>query len=105
MSKGMSLRWRFLVVTWVIGVFFALAVSFAYYTAHRDHYLDVQMPVLDDMEATRAIRADSLNQTTPILAMTANAFDEDREICLAAGMDEHISKPADPEKLYETLLT
>ena len=40
MGKGMSLRWRFLVVTWAIGVFFAVAVSLAYYTAHRDHYLD-----------------------------------------------------------------
>ena len=40
MGKGMSLRWRFLVVTWAIGIFFALAVSLAYYTAHRDHYLD-----------------------------------------------------------------
>ena len=66
--------------------------------------MDVQMPLLDGMEATRAIRADSLNQNTPILAMTANAFDEDREVCLEAGMNEHISKPVDPEKLYATLL-
>ena len=66
--------------------------------------MDVQMPVLNGVEATKAIRANSLNQTTPIFAMTANAFDEDQESCLAAGMNEHISKPIDPDKLYETML-
>ena len=67
--------------------------------------MDMQMPLLNGLEATKAIRADSLNQGTPILAMTANAFDEDRAACFAAGMNEHISKPVDPDKLYETLLT
>ncbi|HBZ57316.1 MAG TPA: hypothetical protein DEO88_18090 [Syntrophobacteraceae bacterium] len=66
--------------------------------------MDMQMPVLNGVEATRAIRADSLNRQTPILAMTANAFDEDRQICLDAGMNDHIAKPVDPEVLYETLL-
>jgi len=66
--------------------------------------MDMQMPHLNGIEAAQAIRTDSLNQTTPILAMTANAFDEDREACLAAGMDEHISKPVVPQRLYETLL-
>jgi len=64
----------------------------------------MQMPVMNGVEATQAIRAASLNQTTPILAMTANAFDEDREACMAAGMNEHISKPVNPQKLYDTLL-
>mgnify|MGYP000867982725 FL=1 len=76
--------------------------------AQRHRYalilMDMEMPVLDGVEATQAIRACSLNQTIPILAMTANAFDKDREVCLAAGMKEHISKPVDPEKLYGALL-
>jgi CheY-like chemotaxis protein len=66
--------------------------------------MDMQMPVLNGLDASTAIRADSRNRTTPILAMTANAFDEDRRACLAAGMNEHISKPTEPDKLYETLL-
>ena len=66
--------------------------------------MDMQMPVMNGIEATRAIRSDSQNQTTPILAMTANAFDEDRQVCLDAGMNDHIGKPVNPERLYETLL-
>jgi CheY-like chemotaxis protein len=76
--------------------------------AKQNHYalilMDMQMPVMNGVEATQAIRADSLNQTTPILAMTANAFDDDRQRCIAAGMNEHIAKPVDPEKLFEILL-
>lgn len=66
--------------------------------------MDMQMPVMNGVEATQAIRAESLNNTTPILAMTANAFDEDRQACLDAGMNAHIAKPVDPDSLYETLL-
>ena len=62
------------------------------------------MPHMNGVDATQAIRADSLNRRTPILAMTANAFDEDRETCIAAGMNEHIAKPVEPDKLYEMLL-
>ncbi len=65
--------------------------------------MDMQMPNLNGVDATRAIRADSLNTTTPILAMTANAFEEDRKICLAAGMNDHIAKPIEPELLFERL--
>ncbi|NTV94620.1 MAG: response regulator [Thiobacillus sp.] len=67
--------------------------------------MDMQMPGLNGMEATQAIRAGSTNTATPILAMTANAFDEDRRACLDAGMNEHIAKPIDPDALYTALLT
>ncbi len=66
--------------------------------------MDMQMPNLNGVDATRKIRADSLNRATPILAMTANAFEEDRKICLAVGMNDHLPKPVDPPVLFETLL-
>ena len=66
--------------------------------------MDLQMPVMNGVEATLAIRANSLNRETPILAMTANAFEEDRDACLSVGMNEHIGKPVDPQKLYESML-
>jgi CheY-like chemotaxis protein/anti-sigma regulatory factor (Ser/Thr protein kinase) len=67
--------------------------------------MDIQMPNLNGHDATRAIRAASLNTKTPILAMTANAFDEDRQACLLAGMDAHIGKPINPDVLYGVLLS
>lgn len=65
--------------------------------------LDIQMPVMDGIEAAKQIRA--FNQKTPILAMTANAFSEDRALCLAAGMNDYISKPIDPKSLSRALAT
>jgi CheY-like chemotaxis protein len=65
--------------------------------------MDMQMPALDGMEATRRIRAANL-VALPIVAMTANAFGEDRSACIAAGMNDHVAKPVDPELLYAVLL-
>jgi CheY-like chemotaxis protein len=67
--------------------------------------MDVRMPEMDGLEATRAIRAldRSDAQTIPIVALTANAFDEDVQHSLQAGMNAHLSKPVDPEHLYQTL--
>ena len=66
--------------------------------------LDLQMPRMNGIEAALAIRALPGRQSVPILALTANAFTGDREKCIEAGMNDHISKPVDPDLLFETLL-
>lgn len=65
--------------------------------------MDVQMPVMDGLEATRALRKIEQYRALPIIAMTANAFAEDRENCLKAGMNEHLAKPIEPLLLYDIL--
>jgi CheY-like chemotaxis protein len=66
--------------------------------------MDVQMPVMDGLDATRAIRKLPGMAAIPILAMTANAFEDDRSACIAAGMNAYIGKPLEPEVMYATVL-
>ena len=81
----------------------------AFTTAPVGHYdailMDVRMPVMDGLEAARAIRAmkKADGKTVPIIAMTANAFQEDVNASLESGMNAHLAKPIDPQALYETL--
>ncbi|MBF0162833.1 MAG: response regulator, partial [Magnetococcales bacterium] len=65
--------------------------------------MDLQMPVMDGLTATRLLRQSQESQQVPIIAMTANAMAGDREICLEAGMNDHIAKPVVPEEMYATL--
>jgi signal transduction histidine kinase/CheY-like chemotaxis protein len=66
--------------------------------------MDMQMPVMDGVTATKAIRSNPRFSSLPIIAMTANAMDSDRQMCLDAGMNDHLAKPIDPDKLFAALL-
>jgi len=80
------------------------AVAMAQQNRYALILMDMQMPNLNGVEATKAIRVLPGYAATPILAMTANAFVEDRQVCLDAGMNDHIGKPVEPERLFETML-
>ena len=80
------------------------------YESHEPGYydailMDMRMPEMDGLEATRRIRAADRPdaQIIPIIALTANAFDEDVQRSLQAGLNAHLSKPVEPENLYSTL--
>jgi PAS domain S-box-containing protein len=80
------------------------AVAMAQKTDYAAILMDMQMPTLNGLEATRRIRQHADRQHTPIIAMTANAFAEDKARCLEAGMSDFMVKPFDPETLFSILL-
>jgi signal transduction histidine kinase/CheY-like chemotaxis protein len=82
----------------------AQALSMATNGSYALILMDMQMPSMDGVEATRRIRALPQCETLPIIAVTANAFGDDRERCFAAGMNDFIAKPINPEIVFATLL-
>ena len=82
----------------------AQATDLASMQAYNLILMDMQMPVMDGLTATQVIRRLPQHRKTPILAMTANAFVEDRHRCLDAGMNDFMAKPVDPDELFGKLL-
>ena len=85
-------------------------IALELFSSHPEGYydailMDMRMPEMDGLEATRRIRdldrADA--KTVPIIALTANAFDEDVQNSLQAGLNAHLSKPVEPQEIYDTL--
>ena len=83
----------------------AAAVELARKSRYDLILMDMQMPCLNGIEATRIIRAEVMNRNTPVVAMTANAFESDRQDCLDAGMNDHLGKPVSPAVFYATMLS
>jgi two-component system sensor histidine kinase/response regulator len=81
----------------------AEAVEMARAGRHDMVLMDMQMPVMDGLEATRVLRADPSLAGLPIIAMTASVLPEDRQRCLDAGMNDHVGKPIDVAELFATL--
>ena len=81
------------------------AVSMVAASAPFDAVLmDLQMPVMDGYEATRLIRQERSSEELPIIAITAHSMADERERCLASGMNSHVSKPINPDELYKNLV-
>ncbi|MCF3631053.1 PAS-domain containing protein [Thalassospiraceae bacterium LMO-SO8] len=82
-----------------------IAIAMVAETPYDAVLMDVQMPLMDGYQATEIIRADSRYNDLPIIAMTAHAMQSEREKCLAVGMNDHVTKPIDPNRLYAVLAT
>jgi PAS domain S-box-containing protein len=82
----------------------AMAVALARQTPYAAIFMDMQMPNLNGLEATQQIREISGRRETPIIAMTANAFAEDKARCIAAGMSDFLTKPFAPDVMFAILL-
>jgi CheY-like chemotaxis protein len=82
----------------------AKAVALAQKNSYAAILMDMQMPTLNGLEATQEIRRLPGYRDTPIIAMTANAFAEDKVKCMAAGMNDFLIKPFKPDELFATLL-
>jgi CheY-like chemotaxis protein len=82
----------------------AEAVAMARKNRYAAIFMDVQMPKLNGLEATQEIRQLPGYRDTPIIAMTANAFAEDKAKCMVAGMNDFLIKPFNPAELFATLL-
>ena len=80
------------------------AVGMASICAYDLILMDMQMPNMDGLEATTIIRSTPAGASVPIIAMTANAFEDDKQLCLDAGMNDFITKPVDPRCLYQAIL-
>jgi CheY-like chemotaxis protein len=80
------------------------AVAVAQKSSYAAILMDMQMPKLNGLEATQEIRRLPGNRDTPIIAMTANAFAEDKAKCMTAGMNDFLIKPFSPDQLFAVLL-
>ena len=80
------------------------AVAMARKNSYTAIFMDMQMPKLNGIEATQQIRQLPGYRNVPIIAMTANAFAEDKALCIEAGMDNFLAKPFAPDQLFAILL-